>query len=381
MPQFYLPTEILTGRGCFDQLGKVVARYGKRALLVCGANFARRSGLLDRAVELLQDAGVQVTVFDGVRGEAALPMVQVGIELARQEGCRVPVGLGGGSAIDVAKAIAGLMDLPGPLVEYHNGRPPEKPALPWVAVPTTAGTGAEVTRNAVLIDPTEGVKKSIRDDSWFARAALVDPLTTVSMPPQVTASTGSDALAQAIESFTSIAAGPITDALAMRAIALIGAHLERAYRDGQDLEAREAMSMGSLMAGMAMASARLGGIHGIAHPLGSHFDIPHGVVCGLLLPYVMAYNLDYAAEKYAQVAALLGEPTEGLPIRAAAERAVERVRRLMRAIDLPEHLGPFGVRPIHFEQIIAETLPSGSTKHNPRPLGAEDVRAILEQAI
>jgi alcohol dehydrogenase class IV len=381
MQRFYLPTEIITGRGCLNELGVVTARYGRRALLVCGAGHARRSGLLDRAVDLLRAADAQVTLFDRVAGEADLPLVEEGIALAREAQSQVVVGLGGGSAMDTAKAVAGLAPLPGTVWEYHAGRKLEGPGLPHVAVPTTSGTGAEVTTNAVLIDPREGVKNSIRDDSWFARAALVDPETTLSMPPHVTAGTGSDALCQAIEAYTSIAAGPVTDALAMRAIALIGGSLARAVQAGDDLDAREAMSMGSLMAGMAMASARLGGVHGMAHPLGSHFDIPHGVVCGLLLPYTMAYNLPYATAKYAEVARLLGEEVADLNTDEAAQRGVAAVAALVRRIGVPERLGGFGVTREAFDMIIAESLPSGSLKHNPRPLGAEDVRAILEAAL
>ena len=381
MQRFYLPTEVITGCGCLSQLGEVAARHGSHAMIVCGANFARRSGLLERAIELLHVHQVQETVFDRVTGEAELPTVAEGIALGRERGCDVFIGLGGGSAIDTAKAIAGLITLPGTVEEYHQGRALEGSGLPFVAVPTTAGTGAEVTKNAVLIDPQSAIKFSIRDDAWFARAALVDPETTVSMPPAVTARTGADALCQAIESFTSIGAGPLTDALAMRAIELIGRSLLTAYQDGENLAAREDMSMASLMAGMAMASARLGGVHGMAHPLGSHYHIPHGTVCGLLLPYTMAYNLEYATAKYAATARLLGEKVEGLPPEEAAQRAVERVRQLMAALGIPSHLSEFGVTVDGLDQIIEESLPSGSFKHNPRPLGPEDARRILAAAL
>ena len=381
MQRYYVPSEIVTGAGCLDQLGASAARYGKRAMVVCGKGFVRKSGLLDRATALLRDQGLRVTVYDGVVGEAALPGVAEGIRIARLEETEVFVGLGGGSAMDTAKAIAGLVDLPGSAEEYHNGRALEGPARPLICVPTTAGTGAEVTKNAVLIDPQTGIKQSIRDDSWFARVALVDPVASLSMPPEVTASTGSDALCQAIESFTSIAASPVTDALAMQAITLIGSSLAPAYHDGGNLAAREGMSMGSLLAGMAMASARLGGVHGMAHPLGSHYDIPHGVVCGLLLPYTMAYNLEHATTKYAVVARLMGLDTAGLTEAEAAERALSAVRELLTQLDVPQHLGEFGVRADQLEPIIAESLPSGSLKHNPRPLEADDVRRILEMAL
>jgi alcohol dehydrogenase class IV len=381
MQDFYLPTEVITGCGTFEQLGKQAARFGRRALLVCGASSAQRSGLLARARELLAAAGVDATVFSRVAGEADLATVEAAIAAAREAGVEMVIGLGGGSPLDTAKAVAGMAPLAGTVWEYHGGRKLEAGGLPFIAVPTTAGTGAEVTKNAVLIDPHTEIKYSIRDDRWFARVAIVDPEATLSMPASVTASTGSDALCQAIESYTSIGAGPVTDALAARAIELIGGSLARACADGSDLAAREDMSMGSLMAGMAMATARLGGVHGMAHPLGSHFDIPHGVICGLLLPYTMEYNLPYATARYAHVAALMGVDTAGLSTEEAAAAAVAGVRNLVTQIGVPLHLREFGVKPDDFEMIIAESLPSGSLQHNPRPLAAADVRQILEMAL
>jgi alcohol dehydrogenase class IV len=381
MDQFYVPTEILLGRGALSSLGKATARYGRRAMLVCGAGSARRSGLLDRALTHLRAADIEAIVYDEVHGEANLGTVDAGIDLARRLHVEVIIGLGGGSAIDTAKAIAGTAPLPGSIWEYHGGRAIEAAGLPFVAVPTTAGTGAEVTKNAVLIDPRNKIKYSIRDDRWFARLALLDPETTLSMSPEVTAGTGSDALVQAIESYTSIGANAVTDALAYRAIELIGANLARAYSRPDDLDAREAMMAGSLMAGMAMASARLGGVHGMAHPLGSHYKIPHGVVCGLLLPYTMAYNVDYATAKYARVGVALGIDACGMDEGAAAQAAVDAVRDLLREVNIPEHLSAYGVSEDTFAAIIEESLPSGSLKHNPRPLAAEDVRRILEAAL
>jgi alcohol dehydrogenase class IV len=381
MQTFYLPTEIITGRGCVAQLGHTAARYGQSVLIVCDANLARQSDLLSHAVALLQAEKLQVAVYDGVTREPELPIVEEAISLARSHGVNVFVGIGGGSAIDTAKAAAGMAPLPGSVRDYHGGRALEGPGLPFIAVPTTAGTGAEVTKNAVLIDPQTGIKQSIRDNSWFARVALVDAETTVTMPPSVTASTGSDALCQAIESYTSIGAGPLTDALAMRAIELVSGSLTRAYEDGRDLAAREAMSMGSLMAGMALVNARLGAVHGLAHPLGSHFHIPHGIICGLLLPPVMAYNLPAVGIKYAEVARLMGEPVQGRSTEDAACRAVESVRELVTRVGVPLHLSQFGLRAEDFDGIIAEALTQSSLKSNPLKLAGEDVRRILETAL
>lgn len=378
MSSFYLPTTIVTGQGCFEELGKRASMLGRRALLVCGAGSLKQSGQLDRALGLLWGLGVKTAVYDAVCGEPTLDMVQGGLDLARAEQAELIVGIGGGSAMDVAKAIAGLFTHTGTVYDYFLG---EKKVtgggLPWIAAPTTAGTGAEVTSNAVLSDPQTRIKSSLRHDGWYAHTALVDPELTLSTPPAVTAASGSDALTQAIEAFTSIGAMPPTDALAIRAIELMGRSLETACRDGQNLAARADMLYGSLLAGMALANARLGGVHGLAHPLGERFHIPHGAVCGLLLPYVMAYNLNYTNEKYAITARLLGVDTTGMSEAQAAQAAVDAVRALFQSIGIPSRLSPFGVTQDDFATIVAESLPSGSLKHNPRPLGAQDVEAIL----
>ena len=382
MREFYLPTRIITGIGCFESLGQHAARFGSRAMLVCGTHSLRASGQLDRARRLLQDAQMALVVYDAVTGEPTLDIVQAGLDTAREHKVQVIIGIGGGSAMDTAKAIAGLYAHPGTVDDYFGQvRQVSGGGLPWIAVPTTAGTGAEVTKNAVLVSPKHEVKSSLRHDAWYADLALVDPEMTLTSPPDVTAASGSDALTQAIEAYTSIAASPVTDALAERAIAQIGRSLPRAYEDGSGLEARAGMLYGSMLTGMAFANARLGGVHGMAHPLGYRYRIPHGVVCGLLLPYTMAYNLEYAVDKYASVARLLGVDARGLDQAAAAERAVERVRDLLVAVDTAMHLRRFGVEEDDLPLIAAESMPSGSLKHNPRPLSEEDVQAILRAAL
>ncbi|MBN1937879.1 MAG: iron-containing alcohol dehydrogenase [Anaerolineae bacterium] len=382
MAQFWLPTVIVAGEGCFEELGQRASMLGRRALLVCGAGSLKRSGQLDRALGLLWGLGVKTTVYDAVRSEPTLDVVHEGLVQARAEHAELLVGIGGGSAMDVAKAIAGLFTHSGTVHEYFQGeKKVSGGGLPWIAVPTTAGTGAEVTSNAVLSDPQTRIKSSLRHDGWYAHTALIDPELTLSVPPSITAASGSDALTQAIEAYTSIAAMPTTDALAMRAIELIGRSLAVAYHDGRNVSARADMLYGSLLTGMAFANARLGGVHGMAHPLGERFHIPHGVVCGLLLPYVMAYNLSYAKEKYAHVARLLGVDANGMDAEQAAQAAVEVVRTLFATIGIPSKLGPFGVKVEDFSTIIEESLPSGSLKHNPRPLNAQDVEAILLAAL
>jgi alcohol dehydrogenase class IV len=385
MKRFYLPTEIITGAGTFAELGTHAAQYGARALLVCGANSLRASGQLDRALALLHDAGLATTLYDAVAGEPTLNLIQAGLDRARAAQAEVVVGIGGGSAMDAAKAVAGLYTHPGTVYAYHRGeKKVSGGGLPWIAVPTTAGTGAEVTKNAVLLDDEKHNKASLRDDGWYARLALVDPELTLGAPPEVTAASGSDALTQAIESYTSIGASAVTDGLAYEAIRRIARSLERAVRGAregdEDLDARADLLYGSTLAGAAMANARLGGIHGIAHPLGALYHIPHGLVCGLLLPYMMAYNLDYAQEKYARFASLVGADVRGRDEKGAAQAAVEQIGELLAGVGIPRRLGPLGLERSDYPAIVEGTLPSGSFKHNPRPLGAADVEIILDAA-
>jgi alcohol dehydrogenase class IV len=393
---FHLPTRVVTGLGCSQTLGQEARRLGARALLVCSRGTAERSGFLDPLLSSLAGADVPVHLFAQVQGEPTLQLVERGIVQVHEQGCDLVIGIGGGSAMDAAKAIAGLAPLlaragAGSVADYHQGRAPEGPGLPLITVPTTAGSGAEVTKNAVLSDPSRQFKASIRTEEWFARLTLVDPELTRTLPPSATAASGSDALCQAIESYVSIGASPATDGLAGEAIRRIGRSLVQAYRHGDDLEARADMLYGSLLAGMALANARLGGVHGLAHPLGIRFNIPHGTICGLLLPYVMAHNLPWAEAKYAQITRWLDEAA-GRPspataqwtaeeIRQMAAQAPDRVRDLLVQIDLPLRLRPFGVSEADFLVIIEESLPSGSLKHNPRPLNAEDLQAILTAAL
>ena len=382
MARYYQPSQILTELGCLDKLGDYAKVWGKRALLVSGTGAMKKSGALDRAILSLEKEEVGGTLFNKVSAEPSLELVEEGIELARRERVEMTIGLGGGSAIDTAKAIAGLINQSGKVADYYDGKPLGKsPTLPFLAIPTTAGAGAEATKNAVLTDYKRGIKKSIRDDSWFAKTVLVDAGLSTTLPREITASTGSDALTQAIESFVSIGAGPETDALASYAIHLIGRSLIRVCEDGSDLQARTDMINGSVLAGMALASAGLGVIHGMAHPLGVMFDIPHGAVCGLLLPHVMEYNLEHNLSKYAQIARFLGVNTDRLADEEAAAKALELVIRILEEIKLPLHLKDFGVTTDKFPKIIEETMPSGSTKSNPRKVTEDDVGSLLQKAM
>jgi alcohol dehydrogenase class IV len=297
----------------------------------------------------------------------------------------VVVGVGGGSALDTAKVIAGLAKELPPTREYHSGLRQAQPALsqlkvgrasgsttsrapglPLITVPTTSGTGAEVTPNAVITDREMRTKKSIRDDSFLARVAVVDPELTVPLPPSVTAQSGLDAFVQAVESYTSKYAWPLTEGMSLRSAELVAAHIRRAYRDGQDREARTAMSASSLLAGIALANARLGIVHGLAHPLGVRLGLPHGLLCGVLLPLAIELNREVADERYEALGRVIGMDV------------ADFTRSLLREFGVPLDLRASGLGQSDFAEIVAEAMDSGSTKANPKQVTEADILRILK---
>jgi len=366
MKSFRTAGEIITGVGALSLLGERAATLGSKALLVTGRSAMREAGVTDRAIALLEKAGVEAATFERVEHDPDITTVDAGRAALRRERCDVVIGLGGGSAIDAAKAIAGLAREDAPTRKFHQGRAIAAPALPLVAIPTTSGTGAEVTKNAVLSDRELRVKKSIRSETMMPAVAIVDPELTLTCPPSVTAASGMDALVQAIESFTSIHATAITDALAFEAACRLAEWLPIAYEDGSRREAREHCAMGSLMAGMALANSRLGAVHGIAHPLGARYGLEHGVICALLMPHVMRLNRPFVGDKYDRLSGAVGRD-----IIAVVEELVERfgLRKALVGVEIARE---------EFPAIVAESMASGSLKANAKKIAEEDVEAILE---
>jgi len=302
-----------------------------------------------------------------VTGEPTLELVRAGVRLARQERCEVVVGLGGGSVIDTGKAIAALLTNGGDPLDYvevvGKGQAITKPGVPFIAIPTTAGTGAEVTRNAVLFSPEHHVKVSLRGQHLLARVALVDPESTHGLPPAVTASTGLDALTQLIEPFVSCKANPLTDAICREGMMRVARSLRRAFDTGAP-DARADMALASLFGGLALANAGLGAVHGFAAPLGGMYDAPHGALCAALLPAVFEMNARLAPnrERFDEVRRLTGDLPE-----------------LCRALGV-KRLREFGVRRAEFPIIIEKAAAASSMKGNPVALTPEQLGEILEQA-
>ncbi|MFC1717298.1 iron-containing alcohol dehydrogenase family protein [Candidatus Poribacteria bacterium] len=382
MFEMRFPTKIVFGQNCVDQIGAEACEYGDRALLVTGRSAMRKAGVVDKITDLLKASEFkEVHVYDQVEHDPSTETVDRGAELAREGGDDVVIGIGGGSALDAAKAIACMVKNEVSVAEYQLGREIEQPGLPFIAIPTTAGTGAEITKNAVLTNKEKEIKQSVRSPLMIAKVAIVDPLLTVTMPPDVTAATGMDALTQAIESYVTLASNPISDTLALRAISLISQNLARAFTDGGDIDAREGMALGSLMSALAFANSSLGAVHGLAHPMGGLFDVPHGVSCALLLPYIMEYNLPVRITKYAQIAEAMGQNiSEARSEEDAARMAVMAARELISLLQLPQHLRDVGI--FQYDIItIAGAARGSSLNNNPRSTTPASLQEILSAAL
>ncbi len=372
--------QIVFGTGTIAQVGGLAAQFGSRALLVTGRGSLRRAGWLDRIARNLAEHGMAVTLFEGVEPEPSVVTVERGRQRLREADCDVVVTVGGGSTLDVGKAIGALANAPGTALEYYQGRDTIEPAVPIIACPTTSGTATEVTPNAVLSDHDRGVKASIRSDGVIPKVAIVDPELTLTAPPTTTAYAGMDAFTQALEAYTSTGANVVTDALAAETLVHVASAIRTAYHDGSDLPAREHMSLGSLLAGMAFANARLGLVHGLAHPVGLASGQPHGRVCGLLLPHVIEFNMAAARGKYAEVARLLGL-SDDADDEVAAEKLHQWVGELAEELQIGKTLAELGITGGDLEEMVPPTLASGSSKHNPREVTEPDVREFLQRIL
>jgi len=362
---FRIPQRFLFGAGTLESLGEEVRRFGGRALLVTGRRAMAEAGITERCLSCLAEAGVEAALFDEVEPEPDVTSVDRCRDAVREHRAEVVVGLGGGSAMDVAKVAAGLAGEDEPTRAFHQGRKPSKPGLPMIAVPTTSGTGSEMTNNGVICDRERVYKASIRDDSFVPTVALVDPELTLSCPPAVTAASGVDAMVQAIESFLSRHATPLTEAISLRAVEELAAALPDVVHRGDDLDLRTQAAWGSTMAGLALSNARLGVVHGMAHPIGVRFGVPHGLVCGVLLPAALDFNRPAAPEKFRALEERLGGD------------AAAYARDLLAACGLSATLAGYGLAADAFEAVAEESLPSGSTKANPRPVTKDDIVAML----
>ena len=380
--EFATANRIIFGAGKLNELGRQI-EGAKRLLWVHGHS----SDAIPRVREILSAAGIPFTEFE-VHGEPTVDLIREGVEAAH--GCDMLIGLGGGSVLDAGKAIAALLANPGDVFDYleviGKGQPLANPSLPYIAIPTTAGTGAEVTRNAVLEAPAQSVKVSLRSPTMVPRAALVDPELTYSLPPQVTATSGMDALSQLVEPFVSIKANPMTDAICREGLHHAARSLQRAYENSADQEARARMSLASLFGGLALANAALGAVHGFAGPLGGMLHAPHGALCARFLPLVMEANIRAlesqnskhpALARYVEVAQILTGEEDATALDGAVW-----TRDLVEKLRIPR-LSAYGMKPEDFSlrEAVQKTQNANSFKGNPIVLSERELMNILQQAL
>jgi len=385
MQQFQCPAKIVTGDGSANAVGaEAQALRITRTVVVTDKVLREKTDSVSRVVAGLQAAGIAVEIFDEVEPDPLVGTARRSAEFARRFAPDGIVGLGGGSPLDIAKATAAVLANETPLDQMWGVANIPKPALPMILLPTTAGTGSEVTPNCILTDtkPDGGhMKKGIVSPHILARTAIVDPCLTATAPPAVTAAAGMDALTHAIETYVSRNAQPITMPLALEAVRLIGKYLRRAVADGSDLEARRHMANASMLAGLAFANGFLGAVHAIAMAMGGQFNVAHGIANALMLPYVMEFNEMAATEKFARIAAALGEPIEGLSERDAARRAALAVHQLVTDVGLPHVLADVKISEDRIPALAEESFGNQRLlKNNPRSATAQDLARILESA-
>jgi alcohol dehydrogenase class IV len=381
--EFATATRIIFGPGKLRTAGPTIKSSGRRPLVVTGTSIQRAEPLL----KILHENNVDGVTFP-VSGEPKIQTVRDGIALATKENCDWVIGIGGGSVLDAGKAIAAMLTNEGDVLDYleiiGRGKPLEKHPARFLAIPTTAGTGSEVTRNAVLASPEHRLKVSLRSPMMLPEIALVDPELTLDLPRALTASTGLDTLTQLIEPYVCSRANPMTDALCLEGIRRIARSFRSAVENGRDIKAREDMALASLFGGMALANAGLGAVHGFAGPIGGMFSAPHGEICAALLPDVIETNLralrerdreSHAIRRYDNVARLLTGNTQ-----ATADSGIEWIRQLVKDFKIPR-LAAHGIKPEHTREIVKNAMNASSMKANPIALTEPELAEILQRAI
>ncbi|HTU02082.1 MAG TPA: iron-containing alcohol dehydrogenase [Candidatus Sulfotelmatobacter sp.] len=379
---FRIPTQITLGTGTAETIGTEAKRLGARHAFLLVDPVLHKAGVADQLLKALDKEGVRVTTYTEIEMEPSVQGVAKAVAAARAAGGDLVVGLGGGSTLDTAKAAAMLLGNPGVLEDYLGiGLVPRRGA-PSILLPTTAGTGAEITPNALYYVPAKRVKEAVVSPHIIPDVAICDSLLTTSVPPAVTAATGVDALCHAVEAYTSVNANALTDPYALDAVRLIGGSLRTAVRTGSDLPAREAMTKASLLAGIAIGNAGTNAVHALAYPLQGQHRITHGVSNSLLLPYVLDFNVSANTGKFARVAEALGESLAGLSEEAAARRAAEAAHKLSKDVGIPERLSQVGIRREHLPALVEGAMKvTRLLNNNPRPVRSEDARAIYEAAL
>ncbi len=377
---FALPTEVMFGPNAITKTGPLATRLAAKKTLVVADPNVLQAGKAESVIQSLKEAGVRPEVFGGVVPNPDPQVVAEGAAFCQGGGFDSVVGVGGGSAIDTGKAICIMATNPGSILDYEGANKYGHEPLPLIAIPTTAGTGSEVTAWSVITDHEKRRKVSIGGAAVSPRMAICDPLLTISMPPGVTAATGMDALTHAIESYTNTNVHPICDVLAEKAIQLIGHHLLPAVANGANLQARSGMLLASLLAGAAFNNGGLGAVHCLTNPICSRFEVAHGLANAIMLPHVIEFNLIANPDRFGEIARLLGENVDGLCPHEAAVKAGEAVRRMVLQSGLPTSLESVGVKEEAFPNMAEAAMRIGAMSVNPRVPTLQGLLGLYRQA-
>jgi alcohol dehydrogenase class IV len=379
---FRTTPRIVMGPGAIGQLAQEILGLKAEKILFVTDKGIIEAGLLSRAQDVLERSKIKYAVFDSVEPDPRYEITEACVERIRSEEADLVIGFGGGSPIDIAKASAIMTTNEAPIAKYFGVELVPKPGLPTLIVPTTAGTGSEVTPIVILSDEVEKLKKGIVSRHLFPAVALLDPELTLGLPANITASTGIDALIHAIEAYTSVNATGMSDIFSLRAMELLYDNIRTAYANGGNIEARSAMLEGSLLAGIAFANAGVTAVHAFAYPIGAEFHIPHGIANTLMLSHVMRFNLLGNVSRFADIAETFGLFTEGLDELKIAELSIEAIERLAKDLRVPTHLAEFGITekdiPALAEGVMKATR---LLANNPRVMTLEDAKDIYKAAL
>jgi alcohol dehydrogenase class IV len=378
---FFSPTKITFGLDSAQQVAHEVKQFGGSKVLIVTDPGVIAAELLSPVESSLKAGDVAYVIYDGVEPEPPARVIDRGAEIFKSEGCDLVMGLGGGSSLDVAKGISILAANKGRILDFCGIDQVPRKGAPMILIPTTAGTGSEVTRVLVLTDEEQNTKNVVFTPYALANAAIIDPMLTVSLPPTVTADTGMDAMVHVIETYVSMNATVFSDILAERALALIAENLPAAWAKGSNTQARSNMSLAATLAGLAFGSGGLGAVHALAYPLGTEYHMTHGRTNAIMLPHVMRYNLPGNPEKYALIARLMGRDTEGFAPLEAAELAVEAIEDLLDTIGVSFRIKDYGIPEADLPKLVAGGMKQARLfVPNPRDLNEADVASIYKEA-
>lgn len=381
MSAFFIPAVNLMGADCIVEAADAVVGYGFKKALIVTDKVLNKIGMVDQVVNLLKERNVETVVFDGTQPNPTIKNVEAGLELLKANQCDFVISLGGGSPHDCAKGIALVATNGGNIADYEGLDVSKKPQLPIVAINTTAGTASEMTRFCIITDEETHIKMAIVDKNTTPIMSVNDPKLMLAMPASLTAATGMDALTHAVEAYVSIAATPVTDAVAIKAMELIQANLREVVANGDNLEAREQMAYAQFMAGMAFNNASLGYVHAMAHQLGGFYDLPHGVCNAVLLPHVQRYNAQACPERLRDVAKALGADIEQLTPEQGAEKAIELIMQLSQDVNIPTGLAQLGAKEQDLPTLATNALKDACGFTNPKQATHEEIVAIFTQAM